>query len=81
MAIQTAYDVHGLLDYMLVEAVVENRDCQRRFTIPYRAVLPNKPEYLDAKLIVEINVYWDAHRSEHERETKPVRANTIKTRH
>lgn len=61
----TVYDVHALLDYLLVECAVSNVSMAKKFSIPYKNVFVGEPdvaltEFEGAKLIVEIAVKWDA---------------------
>lgn len=79
--LDSAYDIHGLLDFILVETVVEKKACGRILTLPYKAVIEPDPEYIDAVLVVEISAYWDAKGRKDERNDEPPRANKIATRH
>lgn len=87
LKLEAVHDVHGLLDFMLVEACVEAKSVARDFIIPYKNILPAKEKYKDAELVVEISVYWDANRSEDDDETSgqtnsgPTGPSTPQTRH
>lgn len=84
LRLDSAYDIHGFLDYMLVETVVEKRRCSKRFTLPYKAVIEPDPRYINAELVVEIYTYWNAKGSKDERDSdseESARADTPTTRH
>jgi len=82
LKLDSAYDIHSLLDYMLVETVVEKKQCGKRMSLPYSAIIEADPKYKDAVLVIEIYTYWDANRSDDERtDEQPARANKTSTRH
>lgn len=84
VTIETAHEVHALLDYMLVETVVENKPQSKRLSLPYSMVIKPDPEYENAVLVVEITTYWDAKRSKSERKNgpeKPEDSSKTSTRH
>lgn len=58
----TSYDIHSLLDFMIVDCACLNKSSAQRFTIPYKNVLQvgQDDKYLNSQLIVEIHVKWDA---------------------
>ncbi len=58
----TSYDLHSLLDYLLVECAHNNQSAGKRLNVPYKNVFPHNvpPELANAVLCVEIKVYWDA---------------------
>lgn len=58
----TAYDIHSILDYMLVECAVSNVSMGKRLSIPYKNVLceGQDPKYAESHLEVEIKVIWNA---------------------
>lgn len=77
----SAYEAHALLDYMMVSTVVENQQMYKRLSLPYHAVVAPDKKYKDALLVVEICTYWDVKRSENERKAGPEITSKIKTRH
>lgn len=79
--LESAHEVHALLDYMLVETVVENRSIAKRLSLPYKVIVKPDPEYEGAILVVEITTYWDAKRSKDEREQNPEESSKTSTRH
>lgn len=81
LRLDTAHEVHALLDYMLVETVVENRSIAKRLSLPYNMVVKPDPKYANAVLVVEITTYWDAKRSKDERENGPENSSKTSTRH
>lgn len=56
----TSYDLHALLDYLVVECACSNRSMGKRIRIPYKNVIEPDPQYANAELVVEIKVWWDA---------------------
>ncbi len=58
-------DVHSLLDYVVVAAVVDGEPMGKRLRIPCKSVLPaEQAKYPDAELVIEIFTYWDGVKSE-----------------
>jgi hypothetical protein len=58
----TSYDLHSLLDYLLVTCAHDNKSVGKRIRVPYKNVFPTNvpPELANAELCVEIKVFWDA---------------------
>lgn len=85
LQLESSHSLHGILDFMLAETVLQHKHSAKRMTIPYSTAIINPdPQYADSALVVEIFTYWDVKRStdEHESDTEDsVRANTVKTRH
>lgn len=81
LKLDSSYDIHALLDYLLVETVVEKKQCGRRLTLPYAAIIEPDEEFKDAVLIVEIYTYWDAKGSKDDNADEPARANKTTARH
>jgi hypothetical protein len=81
LKLDSAYDVHALLDFLLVETVVERKQTGRRLSLPHSAVIESDEEYPDAQLVIEIYTYWDAKGSKDDRTEEPARANKTSTRH
>jgi hypothetical protein len=79
--LDSAYEVHALLEYMLVSTVVENQQMFKRLSLPYYAVVEPNEKYKGAQLVVEICTYWDTKRSERERKNGPEITSKTKTRH
>lgn len=79
--LDSAHEIHALLDYMLVETVVENRSIAKRLSLPYNVIVKPDPEYEGAVLVVEISTYWDAKRSKDERKKGPEESSKTSTRH
>lgn len=85
LRLDSAHNVHGVLDHMLAETVVHQRHSAKRLSIPYKlAVEKPDPKFADSLLVIEIITYWDVKRSEHDDgESNPERdkSSPIKTRH
>jgi len=81
LKLESAHEVHALLDYMLVSTVVENKQEFKRLSLPYNVIVKPDPKFADAVLVVEICTYWDVKRSERERENGPEITSKTKTRH
>lgn len=82
LKLDSAHNIHSVLDFMLAETVLGKQHCSKRFSLPYNLVMQKPdPDYADALLVIEIYTYWDVKRSENERDDEPRGANPIKTRH
>lgn len=57
----TSYDLHGALDFLLVECAVSNRSMAKRFCVPYKNVLAEgqDPAFASSELEVVISVQWN----------------------
>lgn len=53
------YDLHALLDYLIVEAAVSGNSIAKKARVPYDKVLPYNPDYDGLEFYVEISIYWD----------------------
>jgi len=71
----TAYDLHALLDYIIVEAAVRNESLGKRIRIPYKNVIKPDPQYANCELVVEITAHWNGSMAE---EKDATHANSIK---
>lgn len=76
------YDLHGLLDYLVVECAAGGSAFYKRVRVPYKNILKPNPEYANAELVVEIKTYWDATPEESKNEQRSFKiTNSTKTRH
>lgn len=71
LALESAHDVHGFLDFMLVETVHEGKSLSRWISIPYNKIAKEDPDYAGAVVIVEISTYWDAELTKDEATKRP----------
>lgn len=58
----TCYDIHSLLDYIIVECAVGNKSMGKRISVPYKNVLAEgqDPKYADSVLEISIQCIWNA---------------------
>lgn len=78
----TMYDLHALLDYLVVECAVGGTAFHKRVRVPYTNILKPNPDYANSELVVEIRTYWDAATKESKNEPTDFKfSNSYKTRH